>query len=58
MSNPKNQGRKAKGRSLDSYKFETSSYAIMKSGARRDSHAGRLISGKAGKKSSVSTSSD
>ena len=57
MSNPKNQSRKIKGHSLGSYKFETSSYVIMKGDARRDSHTGRLISGKAVKKSSVRTTS-
>ena len=58
MSTPKNQGRKIKGLSLGSYKFETSSYVIMKGDARRDSHTGRLMSGKAGKKSSAPTTSD
>ena len=58
MSGQKNQGKKTNEHSLDAYQFETSNYVIMKSDARRDSHSGRLTSGKAGKKSSVPTTSD
>jgi hypothetical protein len=51
MSRPKVLSKKTKEQSLKSYKFETSNYVIMKSGARRDSHTGRLIADtKTGKK--------
>ena len=58
MANPKSQSKKPKGSSFGSYNFDTSDYVIIKGDVRRDTHTGRLISRKAGKKSASTANSD
>jgi hypothetical protein len=44
MPSSGNQNKKSATRELQSYKFKTSSYVIVKGSIRRDSSTGRLVS--------------